>query len=100
MPPDYDVVQWDLNVRAVLTGGALYRDVLENNLPGMLVFQGPIRGLLGWRSEVIRLADVLIVGTIIWLLVRAWPGASATAKLGTTLVLASFYLSTSEWCHA
>ena len=98
MPPDYDVVQWDLDARTVLTGGSLYRDVMENNLPGMLVFQAPIRWLFGWRSEVIRLADAVVIGACVWLLVRRLP--TVATRCGSSLVLVSFYLTTSEWCHA
>jgi hypothetical protein len=96
LPPDNDVVLFDLCAREVFAGGALYRDAFENNLPGMLWWQSAVRTVLGWRSEAIRVADLLIVGGCVWLLARWAP----EGRLGVGLVLTAFYLSTSEWCHA
>jgi hypothetical protein len=96
LPPDNDVVLWDVCAREVLAGRALYRDVFENNLPGMLWAQAAVRALFGWRSEVIRAADLVVVGACVWLLTR-W---SPAGRAGIGLLLATFYLSTSEWCHA
>src|SRR6516225_382371 len=49
---DPDVSQWDQCARTVQQGGVLYRDAVENNLPGMLWVHILVRSLLGWRSEV------------------------------------------------
>ncbi|MGL4554963.1 MAG: hypothetical protein ACRC33_27670 [Gemmataceae bacterium] len=101
MPPDIDVVQWDVCTRGVFRGGALYRDVLENNLPGMLWWQGLVRATLGWRSEAIRVADLLIVAACAVLLTRWLPAdAPRAARVLVPACLAGFYLGTSEWCHA
>jgi hypothetical protein len=97
---DPDAMQWDLGARTVLTGGVPYRDWVENNLPGMLWLHVLIRSLLGWRSEVLRLVDVLMVLTLIGQLTRWLPGAATrTMRLIQAGVLLIFYLSTSEWCH-
>lgn len=97
---DPDALQWDLGARTVLQGGVPYRDWLENNLPGMLWIHALTRSLLGWRSEVMRMVDLLIVLTVIGQLTR-WLPCAATRKLrlGMAGVLLIFYLSTSEWCH-
>ena len=38
--PDNDVVLWDVCTKEAFRGRVLYRDVVENNLPGMLWWQG------------------------------------------------------------
>ena len=97
---DPDAMQWDLGTRTVLRGEIPYQDWKENNLPGMLWLHVLIRSLLGWRSEVLRAADGLIVLTLIWQLTRWLPSsASRNTRLGIAGVLLVFYLSTSEWCH-
>jgi hypothetical protein len=73
--------------------------MFENNLPGMLLFQAPIRFVLGWRSEVIRLADLLVIASCFWLLVRSLP-VTTVGKWAAGFVLFAFYLSTNEWCHS
>jgi hypothetical protein len=95
-----DCSQWDLVTRAVLSGGAIYRDAAENNLPGMLLPLAVVRSVLGWSSEALRLADLVIVLTLTWLLVH-WLPRSATRgqRLALAGALLAFYLSTSEWCH-
>jgi hypothetical protein len=100
LPPDADVTEWDLCTRTVLRGGVLYRDALENNLPGMLWLHLAFRSLVGWSTEALRAVDLAVVGLIVLLLVRRLPAdASAAARLGTATVLAAFYLSTSTWTH-
>jgi hypothetical protein len=93
-------MQWDLGARTVLQGRVPYQDWIENNLPGMLWLHVFVRSLFGWRSEVLRSVDVLIVLTLIRLLTR-WLPSSVTrnTRLGLAGVLLVFYLSTSEWCH-
>ena len=54
-----------------MQGDVLYRDALENNLPGMLWLHVAVRSLLGWSSEVLRLVDLLVV----------WPTHSLTASV-------------------
>jgi hypothetical protein len=95
-----DALQWDVCAHSVLQGGVAYRDAAENNLPGMLWLHLLIRGLFGWRPEVLRLADLLIVLAVIWRL-SSWLPSTATRsqRLGLALVLLVFYLSTTEWSH-
>jgi hypothetical protein len=97
---DADVSEWDLCARTVCDGGVFYRDALENNLPGMLWLHLLLRPLVGWSTEAFRAVDLGVLAVVVVLLVRWLPaGASGAARLGTAFVLASFYLSTSEWCH-
>jgi hypothetical protein len=100
MPFDTDVYLWDLFARCVLDGGVPYRDLMENNFPGMLWAHLAARSLFGWRPEVLRAADAAVVGTIILLLLRWLPaGASLAWRLFVAFMLSVFYLTTSEWCH-
>ena len=92
---DPDVTLWDLCARTVLSGGVFGRDAFENNLPGTLWLHMALRAVFGWRPEVLRGADLLIVLASVGLLVRSLPsGRGAVAAL-----LLAFYFSTSEWCH-
>jgi hypothetical protein len=97
---DHDAMQFDLLAHAAMDGRALYRDAAEVNLPGMVLPHVLVRSLLGWRSEALRLADLLIVFAICWQLTRWLPSnATRTHRLGLAGLLLAFYLSLSEWCH-
>jgi hypothetical protein len=95
---DSDVSMWDLCARNVLQGGVAYRDAVENNFPGMLWLHLGIRSLAGWCAAAIRLADLAVLAGIVVLLLRWLPSGGALRPV-TALLLLSFYLSTSEWCH-
>ena len=100
MGVDSDISLWDVSARTVLHGGVAYRDVAENNLPGMLWLHLAVRSLAGWSSEALRLADVLVLAAVVALLLRWLPARSDPALApATAAVLFGFYLSTSEWCH-
>jgi hypothetical protein len=92
---DCDPIIWDLHARAVARGGVAYRDVCENNLPGMLWLHLGVRSAFGWRSEMLRAADVVVVAVVAWLLGRFLPRGRAWLAVGVFL----FYFSTTEWCH-
>jgi hypothetical protein len=84
----------------VSDGGVFYRDAFDNNMPGMLWLHLAIRSLVGWSSEALRAIDLGVLAAVVFLLTCWLPaGCSGAARLGTALVLAAFYLSTSEWCH-
>jgi hypothetical protein len=92
---DCDPTIWDLHAKAVARGGVAYRDVCENNLPGMLWLHLGVRAPFGWRPEVLRGADVVVVGVVAWLLGRFVPRGRVWLAAGVFL----FYFSTNEWCH-
>src|SRR5262249_28049257 len=101
LPLYNDASHHDLCARNVLEGGVHYRDLFDTNLPGIIWIHMAIRALLGWRSEVLRLADFVIVTASVWLLVR-WLGTrglSRTAQVWTALALFLFYFSTEEVSH-
>ena len=95
---DSDVSMWDLCARNVLRGGVAYRDAVENNLPGMFWLHLAIRSVCGWGPVAMRLADLVVVTGIVWLLLR-WLPAGGALPAATAALLFSFYLSTNEWCH-
>jgi hypothetical protein len=101
MPPEIDIAMYDLVARLWLRGGVIYRDIFENNLPGMVWAHAAIRSLLGWSSEAIRLVDVLVVAGIVSLLLGLLRRAGQTKPLRawTALALVAFYSSTTEWVH-
>jgi hypothetical protein len=101
MAPWLDVTLYDVAARTVLRGGVPYRDIFDTNLPGPLWVHLLVRATLGYRSEVIRIVDIALVGASILLLVN-WlrPLAlSRGARVGLAFVLSAFYLSTPELCH-
>ncbi len=114
MPLTSDTVLYDMHARMVLDGGVLYRDLLEPNLPGAVWIHMLLRSLIGWSSEAIRAADLLIVASACWLLAklaigdrsdraehqgnREHSGSQATVWL-PLLFMGLFYLSRNEWCH-
>ncbi len=101
MPLWPDAILYDLAARNVLHGGIAYRDLFDNNLPGMMWAHILVRTLFGWSSEVLRLVDLAVVGGIVVLSVKGlWSAKvrSATAAW-TALALFAFYFSTSEFCH-
>src|SRR5262245_3484244 len=61
MPLWCDGQVFDVCARVLLRGGVLYREVFDFATPGMVLTQAAIRGLLGWRTEALRLIDVLLV---------------------------------------
>src|SRR5689334_15108396 len=77
---DPDVSQWDQCARTVMQGGVLYQDAVENNLPGMLWLHILIRSILGWRTEVLRAVDLLVVLVLIWQLVRWLPSSAGSVQ--------------------
>ena len=87
--------------QTMLSGGVLYRDVFETNLPGIVWIHAAIRTLAGWSSEAMRLVDVAVFGAIVWLLMRLLrrQGASAAVRVATAFACCWCYLSVSEWCH-
>ncbi len=92
---------YDLCARSVLRGGVHYREVFDSNLPGIVWIHLLIRSLFGWSSEVLRLADLLVVTSIVALLVRLPFVAerSRTLHLWLAVWCYAFYFSTSEVCH-
>ena len=101
MPLTADTVYYDLQAENLLAGGVLYRDYVEPNLPGIVWLHAGIRALLGWRSEAIRLADLLILAAAVALLARLCRTTFPSRPSGVWLALLvfAFYLSISEWCH-
>src|SRR5205823_212081 len=65
---DSDILMYDLCARRVLAGDVHYRDLLETNFPGIVWAHMAIRTVFGWRPEVLRAADVVIVLASVWLL--------------------------------
>src|SRR5215213_3440466 len=58
---DCDILMYDLCARRVLAGDVHYRDLLENNFPGIVWLHMAVRSLFGWRSEALRAVDFTIV---------------------------------------
>jgi hypothetical protein len=96
-----DTTLYDICARNILNGGAHYRDIFDNNFPGIVWLHALIRSTLGWSNEAIRLADLLILtGSIV--LLTNWlrsVGCSRTVQVWTVAALFLFYFSTSEMSH-
>jgi hypothetical protein len=99
MAPFVDATFYDVCARVILRGGILYRDTFDTNLPGMAWLHLGIRSLFGWRSEVLRVADFLVIASIAYLLARWDPALPRYGRIWTATVLLAYYFSTSEWCQ-
>jgi hypothetical protein len=96
-----DATLFDLCARNVLHGGVHYRDLHDNNLPGMLWAHLAVRPLVGWGSEALRLVDFAVVAaevTLLLLWLRGL-GRSPLVLSWTAFALLACYLSLSERCH-
>lgn len=107
-----DTVLYDLQARLVLEDGVLYRDIVEPNLPGVVWVHAGLRFLFGWSPLVLRIFDLgvvagisLILSHIIvpcsssWLAELEEDSGRRVLRYSLVLLIGSFYLSTSEWCH-
>jgi hypothetical protein len=101
MPPWVDISFFDVCARTLLGGEQLYRDIFIHGPPGVILIQSGLRALLGWRSEMLCVADFLILTSVVALLVGPLQPRqqSTAARLWTACVLYGFYFATSEWCH-
>jgi hypothetical protein len=101
MPPWNDVTLHDMAVRSMLRGGVHYRDVFDTNLPGIDWLMAGVRALFGWRYEVMRAADLVVVGVAAVLLLT-WVGRAGSSPYAVAWLAASlamFYPFTSEFNH-
>jgi hypothetical protein len=99
MPLTADAAFYDICARFILKGGALERDLLCLMPPGMAWSLAAVRATLGGSSLAARVADLGIVAAVIALLV-GWlraGGLSRTACVWVAVLLAAFYLTTTEW---
>jgi hypothetical protein len=101
MPLWVDCVHYDICARNLLSGGVHYRDTTDVNFPGMVWAHAAVRRLFGWRSEVLRLADlaVLAANVAAALLLLRRIRVSPAVYGGTALAMVVFYFSLSEMCH-
>jgi hypothetical protein len=102
-PLTADAVLYDLQARCVVDGGALYRDILEPNLPGAAWLHLLVRSIGGWSSVALRLADILIFSiTVMFLCLwveKCRPERKRIVFPGLSLLLFVMYLSLPECCH-
>ncbi len=105
MPLTADPSLYDLQAQTVLEGGVLYRDIVEPNLPGIVWAHIAIRSLFGWSEYALKAVDLVIVGSITWLLALWFRNreiefkTSLSDRLFLGVMLLWFYFGTSEWCH-
>lgn len=92
-------IHYDLIAQQLLAGRVIYRDVIDTNLPGIVWIHASVRGLLGWRSEVLRGFDLLMLLTTSLLLMRlACRGTLHLQLFGIALTLL-YYFSTPAIVH-
>ncbi len=98
MPVCCDTALYDVQARCVLNGGTAYQDIVEPNLPGAIWIHMAIRSLVGWSSEAVRAADLVLLTTSLVL----WTWAATGRFRHVPLVLLAgtfFYMTRTEWCH-
>jgi hypothetical protein len=101
MPAWVDIDFYDVCTRYMLCDGSLEREFVFLPPRGMPWTLALIRSLLGWSSEAVRLGDLIIVSTIVYLLVRLLKaaGVSRVVQVWTVVALAGFYLTRGESNH-
>jgi hypothetical protein len=101
MPPWNDVTLHDMVARTILRGGVHYRDVFDTNLPGIDWCMAAIRRTFGFGYEVLRAADLLVIGLTVAVL-GGWVrrcGATGYAVAWFVAAVALLYPFLSEFCH-
>jgi len=101
MPVHEDTSYYSIQARNVLSGGVLYRDMFEPNLPGVVWIHMGIRQFAGDSWVAIRCADLLIFGAIAWLLTRLFRlmGLPPLTIAFAVAVLFLYYCSLWQGCH-
>jgi hypothetical protein len=101
MPLCCDLTYFDVCARTVLRGELLYKEVMVFGAPGLPLLYTGVRGLVGWRSEALRVVDVLAASATVWLLVAQLlpAGLTRAGRAWTAVLLFLFYFGTTEWCH-
>jgi hypothetical protein len=89
-----DAIHYDLCARKLLHGGAMYRDIFDNNLPGMIWAQTAVRALLGWRMEMLRVVDLGVISLAVVSLLHWVPtrNGSQSTRVWVVTALCAFYL--------
>ena len=101
LPPNPEMVVYDVQAMVLRKGGVLYRDVFEPNLPGAIWIPAIVRSLFGTEIAALRTVDLAVFTGIVWLLAD-WLrrcGASSTERLWTSGFFFLFYLTAFEGCH-
>ena len=101
MPLWCDANLYDTAAYAVLSGGVLYRDVFDTNLPGFVWLLTAARFCLGPTSEAIRAVDLGVVAAVVCVMLRLArnAGATAAARAWAVAGAAAFYPFVSEFNH-
>jgi hypothetical protein len=101
LPIWVDVTYHDLSAWNILHGGTHYRDVFETNLPGMVWLHALVRPIVGWSHEAIRIVDLCVVSTVVWMLARflKHAGVSTARRVWFATAAALFYLFETEFIH-
>ncbi|HKB06068.1 MAG TPA: hypothetical protein VKD90_27990 [Gemmataceae bacterium] len=96
-----DVTYHDVSAWNVLHGGVHYRDVFETNLPGMVWLHCAVRPVVGWSHEAIRTVDLLVFGSVLFLLMQMMKrsGIGAGGRVWFVVAAALFYLFETEFIH-
>jgi hypothetical protein len=101
MAPSWDSTVYDLCARNLLQGGVHYRDTFDTNLPGVVWIHVAARGLLGWRSEILQIVDLIFFTGIVFLFLQ-FLGPECTrlnVRIWAAVALFSYYLSLPDNCH-
>jgi hypothetical protein len=101
MPVWGDTTTFDIAARTTLRKGYSYREILRVGMPGMVWWQAGVRSLVGWSSQALRVADLVFLSMILWLLARGTQPRElpVAASVWIAAVLYLSYTSATEWSH-
>jgi hypothetical protein len=97
-----DITLYDLAAKNLLDGGVHYRDLFDTNLPGYVWILTGLRWAFGPSDLVVRLADLVIVLVIVFLIDRLvkWGGGSPVSRWWALAGMAFLYPYAIEMVHA
>lgn len=101
-PPWCDLTLYQLAARNLLTGGVLYRDIFDTNLPGFVWALTAVQAVFGESVIAVRAIDLAVVGGIAAVLARHVGDAGGTPATRAWFAagVALYYPFTSEFSHA
>jgi hypothetical protein len=101
LPLGCDLAFFDVCAESILRGEPFCRDIEIHGTAGAVFLHTAVRTLVGWRSEPLRVVDLLLVGFTVWLLVSRFlpQGFSLAGRLWAAIILLLFYFSTTEGIH-
>lgn len=97
-----DATLYDICAQGVLSGEAMYRDIVDMNFPGIVWIHALLRSIGGWRSETLRGFDLALIGGIALVVsgvARRGAQGGVALQLFTISAMLLYYFACAPICH-